>query len=231
MMAKTRSLLTWIGSTIGRQFRNQADTALAIGIIYGFVAACEAATPRHRLVRFGFTFWCVLVLAPGIANRSIIRILVAPVSLVAAGILPVFFIINGRLSLPLSVWHQAPIMVPGWSLSWPWRAIFSFVLFWFPVNIVQALLHRFEGAGEGRSAPPVRVHLKVAFWSATGTLLVSLGLFVLSWQAFVTGTFVRPLYTSGEYYWSLICYGACYPANLFLVHRLYEYQMRAKKNR
>ena len=206
-------------------FRTDGSATLLIGVITGMLVAYHASSPRLHLLGV-FYYWFLplgLILGPVLASRSIPRFCFALLS----SLFYCYFVIhltlplNGRDDLPISVWG-APIAIitPFFyeiPLDWQTRALIDFFIFLVYCDVILIVLRRKEKLGL-----PFVKRFFATICSVFVAVSVSLILFRISWSAFVSGTFCRPLYSDTEFSFSLIVFSFIFPLNPYLVVLIHD---------
>ncbi len=193
-----------------------SQVALLTGLLAGAIALVpKRSFPFAELVLALLIGW-VLLWGPAITKRSFDRFKAGLLCTVFLLFISAFFllgpfIINGREELPLVV-----RIAPGtlWATpyyddySWGWqvRAMVSFVLFWIGVDFSVILIRNMDGF---RRFPAV--NWKTAIATVSIGVIPVLCLYPLSWSARVSGTFHEPLYSTQQYYTSLVIFFLIFP--------------------
>ena len=194
-----------------RFFTNKAEVNFYAGLFAGLLMAYSVALPRDRSLFVTMLGSIILLQGPAIAERSWRKVMIAAQFMISAMIVGPFiyggaFVINGRHSLPLTVWGECGICigVPWYDdipLGWQMRALISFALYWLWAGMGIIVLQK-NVSNDG-----VYKRFFAAIISISVGILLALVLFRISWCAKVSGTFARPLYSESEFIFSLFVYG------------------------
>jgi hypothetical protein len=214
-------------------FQSEADATFFMSLITGMLMVYYAAQERAASELKPLLVSGLLLLGPALATRSWRRLLCAAVFYIGAvfagpSLYGVFFVINGRESLPLTVWG-APTMaisVPWPSMppnAWPYRALFMFGLFWAWIGTALVVMRQVP------SVLPITQRLRAGVFAVVSGVALALVLFRISWAARVSGTFALPLYTSKAYYFSLTAYYVLYATTPCFILCMYDWLLNQQK--
>jgi len=203
-------------------FKTYQSAAIFTGCIAGFIFTIAVDPERrsfsspHLMDAYFFIAPFALLATSAIAERSWVSLLAAVVLVIPVSFLFIFcnmfFVFNGRESLPLVIWgapyHTIATPFPG--AHWRIQALLSFACILAIWGLGQMVVRW------GLRWDLIEGKVRIFKWA----LLPGLALYVVSWQAKMSGTFQEPLFTPTGYYVSLGAYFAIFPVSTWWLHFL-----------